>query len=390
MMNLHRLFKQVILVLSFVVIHSVMMVIFHIIMGNLMDADIFILKLRQNGNIEWSKILGGTSNDLSCDVKQSSGGDIYVTGTTGSFDFDLPTNRYGGFCVFKLDSIGNILRVKTYGSTNISDRAYQMILNDNDSYYVLGQTAGQDGDVTGFNGVLDGWLFKADSSGNLIWQKCLGTGGLEWGETMYKTHDGGLIVGLVSAAGDSIIQNYAIGPDCWIVKLDSNGNHEWNKIYGGNEDDEIGGIIQLSDHQYVFIASTRSIDHDVTNNHGTNFDKWVVNIGDPFVGVRENIKSESEITVKIIDSKLYIRLNSTNTGNERMLIYDLLGRAIFSQHVIVQQGANYYSVDAPEGKWNLYYQFGKLSEKICKLGRFINSFKRKSSKNIFYFMTFKQ
>ncbi len=315
--------------------------------GSLSDADIFLVKIGQYGSFEWSKILGGTSNELSCDIKQSSVGNLYLTGSTGSFDNDLPAIRYGGYCVFKLDSVGNIIWVKTYGSTNISDRSYQMILNQDESYYIIGQTAGNDGDVSGLNGALDAWLFKADSNGNLIWQKCIGTGGLEWGQTMSKTGDGGLIIGAVSAGGDSVIQNYIFGPDCWIVKLDSNGNHEWNKIYGGSENDEVAGIVQLSEHKYVFLASSRSIDYDVTSNHGTNYDKWVVNIGDPFVGVPENNNSYTDIELKIINEELFVRYTSKTNFKDKAVITDVLGRIIYSKSIQPAIGPNYLSVKIP-------------------------------------------
>ena len=66
------------------------------------------------------------------------------------------------------------------------------------------------------------------------------------------TSDGGFIVaGYTRSFG-------ALGKDVWILKLNSDGEISWQKIYGGAQDDYATGIRQTSDGGYVVSADTDS------------------------------------------------------------------------------------------------------------------------------------
>jgi len=72
--------------------------------------DCLVLKLTGLGCLQWARTLGGTNNDWSCCVVQSTDGGYALAGRTNSFGA-------GGydFLVLKLTSSGDIEWAKTFG-----------------------------------------------------------------------------------------------------------------------------------------------------------------------------------------------------------------------------------------------------------------------------------
>src|SRR5690349_5289215 len=68
------------------------------------------------------------------------------------------------------------------------------------------------------------------------WDKTLGGSDDDEPYSLQQTSDGGYIMGGYSASnsGGNKTANSKGGYDYWIVKVDSNGNEQWDKTYGGN------------------------------------------------------------------------------------------------------------------------------------------------------------
>ena len=62
-----------------------------------------------------------------------------------------------------------------------------------------------------------------------------------------------------------------------MIKFDAFGNQEWQKVYGGSDDDRGQEIINTSDGGYAIIGSSKSQDGDVSLYSGFN-DFWVLKI----------------------------------------------------------------------------------------------------------------
>jgi len=84
-----------------------------------------------------------------------------------------------------------------------------------------------------------------DSNGDNVWFKHYGGTQSDTGESIRETSDGGYIV-----AG--LTKSYSYGNnDFAIYKLDSNGNKQWFKHYGGIDNDNSYSIQQISDGGYI-------------------------------------------------------------------------------------------------------------------------------------------
>ena len=95
-----------------------------------------------------------------------------------------------------------------------------------------------------------------------LWARTYGTGSfdeMKGQSCLYATSDGGYIIsGQTYSYSDSALHQPDIWhPDIWILKLDSPGNVEWQRVYGGDEMDECGDVIhQTNDGGYIFAGTT--------------------------------------------------------------------------------------------------------------------------------------
>ncbi len=202
--------------------------------------DCWILKLDGSGNVEWQKVFGGTDSDEAYSIQQTSDGGYIIAGTTASFG----AGNYD-YWILKLDSSGNILWQKTYGGTD-ADFAYFIQQTADGGYIAAGYT-------NSFGtGDYDCWMLKLDSSGNFEWQKTYGGGLGDYAYSIQQTTDEGYIL---------LAQTFSFGTgscDYWILKLDSSGNVQWQKTYGGTGDEYAFSIQQTFDEGYIIAGYTNS------------------------------------------------------------------------------------------------------------------------------------
>ncbi len=214
----------------------------------------WVLKLREDGTIQWQKTYGQWW-DVASFIQQTSDGGYAVTGWTWS-------SGAGGsdFWVLKLDGDGNIQWQKTYGGRE-DDQAESIQQTTDGGYVVAGWTesfGAGDSDI---------WVLKLDGDGNVQWQKTFGGEDSEAtsAEPIQQTTDGGYVV---TGRTESF---EADGADFWVLKLNGDGNIQWQKTYGGTADDQAKAIRQTSDGGYVVTGWTASFG-------AGNWDIWVLKL----------------------------------------------------------------------------------------------------------------
>jgi hypothetical protein len=168
---------------------------------------------------------------------------------------------------------------KCYGGTN-DDVVNDMSRTSDNGYIMVGQAMSNNGDVTNNHGSWDVWVTKLDASGSIQWQRCYGGTNYETGTAIKQTNDGGYIFAGVTNSINGDVSGLHIGSgfsDVWVVKLDVSGNIQWQKCYGGTEEEgERVQILQISG-GYIFTTTTMSNNGDVNGNHGSR-DVWVVQL----------------------------------------------------------------------------------------------------------------
>lgn len=244
------------------------------------DLNGWILKLNKNGDKEWLKVHGGAQNDLALSVIPSpSGGGYVMAGYTNSHDTAM-AYRFEDAWVVKLDKTGDTVWQRKLGGSGV-DIANAVTAATDGSYVMAGRTISSDGDVSGHNGADDVWIVKLDGNGNILWEKTFGGSLVEVANSIVSTSDGGFIVaGYTNSNNGDVSGNHGSGlnqVDAWIIKLDKNGNKQWQKCLGGSRQDYGASIIASADGGYVMAGYTLSNDGDVSGNHG-DYDVWVVKL----------------------------------------------------------------------------------------------------------------
>jgi uncharacterized delta-60 repeat protein len=202
--------------------------------------DMYVVKLDSNGNVVWTKTIGGSNSDVANSIVQSSDGGYVVAGETLSFG---ASGR--DIYVVKLDSSGNIVWTKTIGGS-WDDFANSVIQSSDGGYVIAGYT--QSFGASWY----DIYVVKLDSSGNVIWSKTIGGGDADVAYSIIQSSDGGyIVIGRTQSFG-------AGGYDVYVVKIDSSGNVLWTKTIGGGSADEARSIIQSSDGGFAIAGYTQS------------------------------------------------------------------------------------------------------------------------------------
>lgn len=250
--------------------------------GNHSSGDFWIIKISNNGTIQWQKCLGGTSNDYPSTIQQTTDGGYIVGGSAGSNDGDVTGNHLNNgsvqidYWVVKLTNTGDIVWQKCYGS-NYSETLQSLAQTADGGYILTGETAGNGGDVTGFHGNVDYWVVKINSTGTIEWQKALGGTGSEVGVDVIQNSEGDYIVAGYSSSTNGDITNTHDNGDGWVIKLGATGNIIWQKALGGTGSDFLYSVAQTIDGGYILAGSTTSNDGDATDNYGSG-DSWVIKL----------------------------------------------------------------------------------------------------------------
>ncbi len=202
--------------------------------------DVYVLKTYDNLAITWSKVIGGTADDMGRSVRQTADSGYIVTGYTSSFGAG---NR--DVYLVKIDAGGNLLWTKTFGGAG-NDEGAEVQQTTDGGYIIAGYTSSFGA------GAHDIYLIKTDNAGNIVWTKTFGGFADDEARSVYQTSDGGYVVNGFTASYGSGLK------DVYLIKTDDNGSIEWQKTFGGNNDDLGTTVQQTPDAGYIITGQTRS------------------------------------------------------------------------------------------------------------------------------------
>ena len=169
------------------------------------------------------------------------------------------------------------------GSKNESAQA---VVNTTDGgYAVLGHTQSMDGDVLNkSNESYDYWLLKFDANNQLQWQKTYGGSDDDRGVDLIQTSDNGFAVIGKSKSSDLEVSENAGFDDFWVSKLDSSGAIIWEYSFGFAGSDTPYSIIQTNDNGYLLSgvldvsASNGQGDRKLILSRHAGGDFWVIKL----------------------------------------------------------------------------------------------------------------
>ena len=155
------------------------------------------------------------------------------------------------FSLGRIDLSPEIESIVTLGGIK-NESAKSVIKTQDGGYAVVGYTQSMDGDIEGkFNESFDFWFLKFNEFNELEWQKTYGGSDDERASDLIQTNDGGYAVIGKSKSEDGDVSENAGYEDFWIIKLDSYGSILWEKSFGYSGIDTPNSIIQTNDQGYV-------------------------------------------------------------------------------------------------------------------------------------------
>lgn len=324
------------------------------------NEDYWIVKTDSAGGIEWEKSFGGTGPDRAQAAHQTRDGGYIVAGFSNSSDGDVAGNHGAedGW-ILKLDATGGIQWQKSIGGTN-GDGMYDLRQTTDSGYIVSGYSYSNDGDVSGLHGTDDCWVVKLDSVGNIEWQHPVGGTGYEYGYAAEQASNGGYIVaGGTTSNNGEISGNHSTGniPDWNVVKLDEYGVIEWQLCLGGTAYDDARWIEQSSDGGFIVAGNSKSDDGDISGHHsGTNTsDFWIVKLSPEPVSANDHPNKIVELTATMISSTiLNLTFSSGNIGERRLTIADIAGRILYVDEIQATSGVNKKEIEVGDLAKGIY------------------------------------
>ena len=237
-------------------------------------------------DIGWDKTLGGSSwEELHSVTPTSDGGWLVAAITQSPKDGDVAFSKLGDwdYWLIKIDFNGNVQWQKRYGG-NKADRIWISVETKDKGFIIGGESLSDvSGDKTEPNkGNWDFWLIKVDQNGELQWDKTIGGDG--WDAirgNIIETPDNGYLLAGISGSGVSGDKSESNRGDWdyWLVKIDERGNVLWDKTYGGSAKELMQSAIPLADGGFLLGGESRSgVSGDKDDFlRGLN-DYWVVRV----------------------------------------------------------------------------------------------------------------
>ena len=228
--------------------------------------DVYLIRTNSTGDTLWTRTYGGVGLDQGNSVWETKDKGYIIAGETYSYGRGT-VNAY----LIKVKESGDTSWSRVYGGNGI-EQGNSVQQTADGGYIITGRT-------NSFGaGDYDVYLIRADKEGNKIWMQTFGGTGSEEGMSVTQTKDGGYIItGYTESYG-------AGGIDVYLVRADKDGNQVWTKTFGGKTDDYGMAVQQTHEGGFVIAGYTNSFGRGVeaylirTDENGNV--KWANTFGD--------------------------------------------------------------------------------------------------------------
>jgi hypothetical protein len=258
------------------------------------DYETFLVKMSNDGKLLYSSYFGSVGSDIMEGFYVTEDFNIIQSGFTNSSSFPViktksPIYAGGDFDSFivKYDLTGQPIWSRFYGGTG-TDMSRNLITDNKGNIYVTGYTNSTDLPYTNGafqsknNGLLDVFITKFDSNGNLIKSTYFGglgnegsfAGNAQWGgiciDKNYEIYLSGFSESTDLWTSPSTIYSKNQGlTDQFILKFDEELNPLWATYFGGKSNDFGKDIIRLNNSIYS-VGWTQSDNLPITSNSYQN------------------------------------------------------------------------------------------------------------------------
>ena len=266
---------------------------------NSSKASASLLRIDADGTVDWHKHYGGSNSDIAWDVELLSDGGFLLSGHTYSYG----AGGEDGYFV-RTDEEGNKLWDTYYGTAG-NDRIWDAIEVDG-RFLAVGNQYEDASDR-------DPWLIVLNESGAQIESLVWSLPGDNHFRTIRQTGDGGFLLGgFTDGEGNGKF-------DVMLIKVDHDLNEEWTLVKGGAEDDTIRFANERDGEIHVF-GTTRSYGSGGADYWGFRFTQILHNISIVNCTIVSNaqngINAGNAVDLMISESNISRRSEERRVGKE--------------------------------------------------------------------------
>lgn len=276
--------------------------------------DIILVKYDINGEKLWSKRLGTNEQDMGLSVHVSNNNQIIIGGYTSNY---LSNKSGTDAYIIVLDENGNNQWSYVLGGDG-GDRAYSVTSDKNGNVYLVGTSSDYEGIPSKGNG--DIFVTKFSENGTNLWNKLLGGISFEIIKDIKIDKDNNVYLAGLTHSSNFNSQVVNDSYDAFILKLNSDGSQQWHKVLGGESTDGITSIKIMENgnilafgytYSTTFNGENRSV---YSNEHFLlKYDSSGNNISSKLLGFDTE---QAEKTVLVSDSNIYILYESAVTHHD--------------------------------------------------------------------------
>lgn len=280
--------------------------------------------------ITWQECFGTSESDYFSDAILTSDNGFLVSATYNGFDgdaegqdsLDVPAT------LLKFDANFNLIWQKNFGGAT-GTSVFGAIIEVENGFICGGNSKAYDGDFTENNGADDLIIVKTDLLGNKIWSHCYGGPLDDVFVGITPTSDEGFIVtGYSNGSGGDIPFHYGdpLSPDVIILKLNSDGEIQWLKVFGGTFiDAPLANPIEIKPGCIQIHIYSASDDFDLQDSGIEDVQKrWIIEVNDVGEIIKQSFMSAEADFYRSDGQLLLLDGNSTmvvGTGNAASTIY---------------------------------------------------------------------
>ena len=327
--------------------------------GNL---DYWIVKLKEDGAIEWQKTIGGAYVDELKSIEATKDGGYILGGYSNSPISGEKTENnigIGDYWVVKIDKIGTIEWQKTIGGDQ--DDNLFVLTQTNDGGFIAGGNSNSGATdsktKTNANGT-DFWVIKMNSLGNILWQETYNYGKVDILTSIVENDDGTFLIGgyaqseiplnpkggiagkLKGSADQEGINDYIA------LKINAQGEEMWTKTVGSKGDEVLEKLIETRDGGYLLAGTSRGqVSRDKNSTIGES-DFWVVKLKDKTKPEELKLTIEAIPNPAITFTNVIVNYDYTS-GTARL--YDLGGRLLLTVKINGEHTIPFDLSNLPQG-----------------------------------------
>lgn len=239
--------------------------------GPVSHCEILVIKLDASGILEWEHTYNSRTLDFRPTAAQTPDGGFVIAGSVrNTMETGLPVDS--DIWIFKIDSSGNMLWDQTF--VGEADEYSANIKVTSDGGFILAAETYTDGPVGDTLGYYDAVLMRLDADGSLIWQKTYGGSNSDKLSNVIPIADGYILAGDTGSVNGDVSNNHGFN-DFWLVQVNESGNMVWEKTFGGSLPDNFASFKATPDGGYILAGHTYSSDGDVSVFTGAT-DCWVL------------------------------------------------------------------------------------------------------------------